>query len=288
MTFASALRWPFAVRVVLVTAISVFILVPNAWLCQHVIGLILEGASAVDWNQYVLAAGRFLDPPALYAVNDHYAYHYSPFLAPLFGALSPIGTDGWRVLHIAALATLPTWPMRIVTVLSWPFWFDVGTGNILIFVVALAAWALRGNQLVAMAYLVVLILVPRPLMMPVGVWLLWRQRELRFPFVALFFVHSVAVFVGGWSDEWIHALQAAAGDVLNPTNIGPSRFIGAWWILLGMPLAGVLTWRGRLGWAALAASLYWLPYYLLILLLELDPRTRKPRQIEDRVHSTND
>lgn len=34
-------------------------------------------------------------------------------------------------------------------------------------------------------------------------------------------------------------------------------------------LAIALTWRGRLGLASMAASPYWLPYYFLMLLLEL-------------------
>jgi hypothetical protein len=168
--------------------------------------------------------------------------------------------------------------MRIIALVSWPFWFDVEAGNILIFVVVLAAWALRGSRSGAIAYLALLILVPRPLMVPVALWLLWQRPELRLPFVALLGAHTVAVLLGGWGGDWLHALQASSGDVLNPANIGPSRFIGGWWMIIGLPMAVLLTFRGRLGWAGLAASLYWLPYYLLVLLLELPSKVQDPRR----------
>jgi hypothetical protein len=46
-------------------------------------------------------------------------------------------------------------------------------------------------------------------------------------------------------------------------NVGPSRWLGAWWLLAGIPLAAWLTWRGRVGLASLAVSPYLLPYYLM-------------------------
>lgn len=82
-------------------------------------------------------------------------------------------------------------------------------------------------------------IVPRPLMIPVAAWLLWTRPV------------------------------AAGGDVAIPSNVGPSRFIGIPWLLVGVPLAAWLTLRGRLGVAALAASRYWLPYYLLFPIVEL-------------------
>jgi hypothetical protein len=266
------------VRLPLILTISVLVLAPNVWLAARSIGLILDGAPAVDWNQYVRAARNFADPSALYAVTGDYAYHYSPFVAPVFGLLAPVGTIGWRLLHILAIAALPTLPMRVLAAVSWPFWFDVEAGNILIFVVVLAAWALRGSRLAALSYLLLLILVPRPLMAPIGLWLLWQWPELRVPFVAMLCVHTAAVVLGGWAPDWIHALQASTGDVSSPANLGPSRFIGAWWLLIGLPAAAVLTRRGKLGWASLAASLYWLPYYLLVLLLELARPGTRPSQ----------
>ena len=41
--------------------------------------------------------------------------------------------------------------------------------------------------------------------------------------------------------------------------------------IAGLALAVWLTWQGRLGFASLAASPYWLPHYLLMGLLEAQP-----------------
>ena len=119
-------------------------------------------------------------------------------------------------------------------------------------------------------------------MLPPAVWLLWKRPEWRIPFVAVAAVQVVAVVATGWGSEWLGAMLAASGDVGIPSNIAPSRFIGTLpWMAVGLPLAAWLTWKGRLGLASLAASPYWLPYYLLMLLLEL-PARRAPRD-EDSV-----
>jgi hypothetical protein len=249
---------------------------PNLWLAGRSIGIILGGAPAVDWNQYVEAANRFWNGGVLFEWTATYGYHYSPLLAPFFGLLTPIGTIGWRLLHVGAVLALPSWPMRVIALLSWPFWFDVEAGNIVVFVVVVAAWALRGSRGAAVAYLVLLVLIPRPLMVPVAAWLLWQHRSLRVPFIGLLAAHAVVVVVGGWASDWLSALLAASDDVGNWSNVGPSRFIGTWWMATGLPLAFWLTLRGRLGWASLCASPYWLPYYLLMLLLELRPPRADP------------
>jgi hypothetical protein len=242
----------------------------NVYLVARSAGLILQGAPAVDWAQYVEAGRRVFSGGDLYAVTDTYAYHYSPVLAWAFAPLAAIGTVGWRLLHFVAVLALPGWPMRMLGLLSWPFWYDVEAGNLLAFVVLAAAWAARGSRVGSAAFLALVLLVPRPLMLPVAAWVLWKQPEWRIPFVAAFAVHAVVVVATGWADDWTVALLAAGGDVTNPSNVGPSRVLGTVpWVLIGVPLAGWLTVRGRLGLASLMASPYWLPYYLLVLLLEL-------------------
>ena len=172
----------------------------NLYLVGRSMGLILGGAPAVDWIQYVEASRR-LAGGELYAVTDTYAYHYSPLLAALFGPLSLIGTMGWRLLHLVAAAAMPTWPMRLLTLASWPFWYDVEAGNLLVFVVLAAAWAFRGSRFASGAFLLLVLLVPRPLMLPVAAWLLWQRPELRLPFVIAFAVHAIAVLATGWGTE---------------------------------------------------------------------------------------
>ena len=262
-------------HLVLVASAVGLVAAVNVYLAARSVSLTVAGAPAVDWEQYREAGRRVVNGGDLYAVTDTYAYHYSPILAYLFGPLSLLGTIGWRLLHVVAALTLPTWPLRALALASWPFWYDLEAGNILVFVVVAAAWALRGNRLAIGAYLVLLLLVPRPLMLPVAAWLLWHHPEWRIPFVLAFGIHAVAVLATGWGPEWLGAMVAAGGDVANPSNIGPSRFIGTLpWMAVGLPLGAWLVWKGRLGFASLAVSPYWLPYYLLMLLLELRPAHR--------------
>lgn len=261
--------WTWGRMLVLLLVVGLVAAV-NVYLALRSVGVILEATPAVDWEQYVEAGRRVFAGGELYAVTDTYAYHYAPVLAWAFAPLAVLGTFGWRLLHVVAILALPTWPMRIAGLLSWPFWYDVEAGNVLAFVVLAAAWALRGNRVAAAAYLLLLMLVPRPLMVPVAAWLLWKQPELRIPFAGAFAIHAMVVIGTGWAADWAAALIAAGGDVANPSNVGPSRFIGTVpWLIIGLPLSAWLTIRGRLGLASLAASPYWLPYYLLVLLLEL-------------------
>jgi hypothetical protein len=118
-------------------------------------------------------------------------------------------------------------------------------------------------------FLVLAVLVPRPLMLPLTVWLLWKRPATRLPFLAFFVAHAVIVVWLGYAQDWFAALTDVNAELVNAYNFGPSRFIGAWWIPIGLALAAWLTWRGNLGFASLAISPYWLPYYFLMLVLEV-------------------
>ena len=254
---------------VLIAVAAGLLLTVSLYLSARSIGFIVGGTQAVDWVQYVEASRR-LGGGDLYAVTDTYAYRYSPLLAPVFGLLAPLGTFAWQALHVVAAVALPSWPLRLATLISWPFWYDVQTGNVMVFILLAAAWALTGNRLATGAYFLLAILIPRPLMLPVAAWLLWKRPEWRLPFAAALAAHALAVLATGWGPEWIGTIIAAGRDAGLPSNVGPSRFIGTLpWLVIGLPLAAWLTRRGRVGFASIAASPYWLPYYLIMPLLEL-------------------
>ena len=84
------------------------------------------------------------------------------------------------------------------------------------------------------------------------------------------------MLVVGWGPEWVARAADSPADIGSDFNIGPSRLVGAWWLVVGIPLAAWLTWRGRVGLAGLALSLYVLPYYLLMLILDLGAGQRQP------------
>lgn len=262
MTFLARLPpwWPWAV---VVAATFPFAL---AWW-----GLTLDGSVAFDWRIFVEAGERFwAGSPDLYEVNDVYSFRHSPLFAMAMPAVAWIGTLGVRLVTFVAAVAMPTGPMRLLALASWPLAIDLQHGALITVLVCVAAWALRGSRLAAIGFLVLALLSPRPLMLPVVAYLLWQQRWLRLPAVALVVAYAVAVAVTGYGDDWIAMLVTSGLDMYGtPLNLSPSRFIGGAWIPLGVALAAVLTWKGRPGFAALAINPYLLPHYLLFALLEL-------------------
>lgn len=258
------------IRVALMAAAVAVLAVINLQLLLITDWTMLRGGIGADWAIFV-EAGRRVEEGQLYAVEAEYAFRYSPVLAHVFGVVSAIGPLAWRIGHVLAAASLllidPR--MAVVTLIAWPFWFDVEAGNMVTFVFVLAAWALTGRRWAVGAYLALAILAPRPLALPVAAWLLWNQPDWRLPFAAVFAVHAVLVAVTGWGPEWVAALIGSSAEIESVLNFGPSRWIGWVWVPMGAVLAILLTVRGHLGWASLAASPYWLPYYLLMPLLEM-------------------
>lgn len=237
----------------------------------NVVGLatiVIDHQRAFDWDNYVEAARRF-PLGTLYLSQDPYAYRYAPQLAPVFGLLPALGLVAWRIAHFLALAALPSRRLALLLLVSYPFWFDVNTGNLMVFVLLAAAWAFNGNRVAIGIYLALCLVVPRPIMVPLLTWILWRRPEWRLPFAGMALLAVVTAIPTGYLSSWIGALLSAGGEIANDFNLSPSHLIGPAWLLIGVPLAAWLTLRGRLGWATMAISPYLLPYYVQMLGLEL-------------------
>lgn len=204
-------------------------------------------------------------------------YRWSPLAAYLLLPIVALGLTVWRVAHFAAVVLLRDWRLIVVVLLSWPFWADVEQGNVITFAFVAAALALQRNRPGEGVYLLLCLLMPRPLMAPVAVWILWHRPGWRVPFVVAAVAETGIVAAAGWLGPWLHVLVGSESELQNGANLGPSALIGGYWPFIGLPLAGWFTWRGRLGLASLAASPYWLLYYLLFGLLECVPSTRRLR-----------
>jgi hypothetical protein len=104
---------------------------------------------------------------------------------------------------------------------------------------------------------------------PLVLWLLWKQPQLRLPVAGMTAGYLVLTFATG--EAFAFALSLARGPELMVLeyNWGPTAWFGPAWLLIGIPLGVWLTWNGRVGWAALAASPHVIPYYLLVLLWEV-------------------
>lgn len=273
------LRWPLDWRLL--------VLLPIAGINLALVGVfvagMLLGSDAVDFRTYHAAADRYGDGTLYESAEDWYGWRYSPLAVPLFWAVTWVGEAAWRLLHVAALVLLPGWA-RWVALASFPFWFDVFAGNVMTFVLVAAYWALRGNRWAIGIFLVLSLLIPRPLMLPIAAWLLWRHRDWIAPMGLVLVLNAVAVWVTGYADDWALVLVSTGSELTSSVNVGPSAFIGVWWMLIAVPLAAFFLWRGFPATSGLLLQPYWLPYYLLMPLGDLvrggpagarQPRTRR-------------
>ena len=263
-------RGPHGLPSLPLAAILVAAAAVSLYSCFRVIEAVLTGYYAFDWENFIQAAAR-LDRGTLYEFDYPYTFRWSPVAAWILGFVTLMPVWAWQALHIVVLPLLRSWWLVVTCVVSYPLWFDIQTGNIMIFVAVAAVSAVRGNGLATGLFLALTVLVPRPLMLPLAVWLLWRRPAWRVPFALMFITHALVVVASGYGPEWIAALLTVAPELASEFNFGPSAFIGVAWIPFGLTLAIWFTCRGRLGLASLAASPYWLPYYYLMLVVELAP-----------------
>ena len=235
-----------------------------------VVEAVFTGYYAFDWENFVEAAAR-VGRGELYEIDYPYAFRWSPVAAWVLGVVTLMPLWLWQILHVAVLPLLRSWWLVAACLVTYPLWFDIQTGNVMVFVIVAGFWALRENRVATALYLAMTLLVPRPLMIPLAAWILWHRPAWRIPFTLFFAAHTLLVLASGYATEWITALLAVETEFTSDFNYGPSRFIGLAWVPIGIGLAVWLTRRNRLGLASLAISPYWLPYYFLMLLLEYRP-----------------
>ena len=228
------------------------------------------GPGAGDWQLW-------LTVPDMLARGDLYGdplhqFVWSPVAAWLMAGVIQLGYWTWFALHVAAVFVIRSWSLIGLTFLTWPFWHDTAEGNVMTFIFVSGALALGGSRVGTLIYLVLLVLMPRPVQVPLALWLLWRMPEVRWPFAALFVGHFAVVLASGYGTDWIEAVRAYGTGGAMVNTIGPPRWLGFAWLVIGIPL-GLWLWRqGRLGLAGIALSPYWLPGYLLMWLIEFVPR----------------
>jgi hypothetical protein len=232
---------------------------------------ILSGSDGVDWLTYVAATDRFADGTLYESGEWWYGWRYSPVAVFPFMLIAQVGEAVWRLLLGLSLVGLPG-RARFLALASYPFWFAIHAGSLIVPTVVVAYLALRGNRWAIGAYFVLSVLVPRPLMIPIAAWLLWKHHAWRVPFVVLFIAHAAAVVATGYGEEWLAVLaEVGPAEVAQQLNVAPSALVGFWWLVPALPLACWAFAVGRPAMAGLLIQPYWLPYYLLILLADRIP-----------------
>lgn len=264
---------PISLRLVLLLAVVAVLAVPNAILLGEAFSFMATREYVFDWWLFGEASsrigtGRMYDWGMPGQFGDGYDYRYSPLFAYLITPFTWLGIGVWRALHVAALLLLPR-RLALVALVAWPFWLDVANANVMAFAMVFGFLALRGSQGAMIVYLSLALLVPRPLYLPLLIWLAWRRPDWRLPMVGVAVAYGVLTLLTGEALPFLSSLTRGTELIGLDYNWGPSAFLGPAWLLFGVPLALWLTWRGSVGWAGLAISPHVLPYYLLVLLWEV-------------------
>ena len=269
---------PLALRLGRTVGFGLLIVLSIALSLRHVILTGDFATTPFDWQQFEIATQR-LGTGTLYEWefrgSFEYSYRYSPLFAHLMVPLVGLGITVWRFLQFAVLLMLP-WRVAVLALLAWPFWEDVYNANVMTFVFVAGWLAINGNRWGTMAYLLLTALVPRPLMLPLLVWILWRQPWARGP-AAIGLVACVGLTLATGEAAGFVAALARGGNMIEfERNYGPSRWFGWAWLVVGVPLAVWLVWMGRIGFASLAVSPYLLPYHFIVALWETARTRDKP------------
>jgi hypothetical protein len=196
-------------------------------------------------------------------------WRYSPLLVPVVGLMvagGPWVLGAAHLMAVSVLARLGDWTVWLVAFSAF-FWVDLVVGNIFTLVAVAAAFAVAGSRAGSVLYLALTLLMPRPVQIPLAIWLVWRRPELRTPFALIFVVQAVGVVASGLAGQWLGSLFGSASLTFETFSLGPGRIFGLWWVVIGIPAAALMIWRGSAAVAALAglvASPFLLPQYLLM------------------------
>lgn len=237
-------------------------------LVREMRGLTQERWRHNDWDNFA-----YLNPLRPY---DEPAYLWSPVAAWLLQVMPLIGYPLFSIAKVASLFLIRDWRVIAALLVTWPFWFDLRTGNTVIFVFVAAWLAMTGNRYAIWVFYALTVLIPRMIMVPVALWIFWKYPESRRAAIVIFVVHAVLVLLTGQLDEWMAQLsERSAWEMARDQNWLPSRWIGTWWSIGAVAISAVLLYFQRVGISSLAASYYFHGNYVIFLLLEVHPALRR-------------
>ena len=274
-----------------------------------VVSLGIRGDWAFDFTCcYQQAGQRFLDGEDLYAWSETYTFRYTPWTALLFTVLAPmpewVAILFWLTLKAvvllgAAVLFARAWvgvdrPLAFtLAALFPPAMHDLMIGNVSTFTLAVEVMLLRLRPLLGgAAFGLLLLLVPKPHLIPILAWLLLRQT--RTGLIALGVgaggvLAGVAVFgIEPWLG-FIGTLREPLGRDFT-ANIALSGLIGPVGVVISVILAAGLfamavVRRGPegLGYAILSGIVlgpYTFIHYLVGVLVAAEPLLRtNPRRL---------
>jgi hypothetical protein len=244
---------------------------------------------APDFQQYAGAWQRLLDGVPLYGPD--WKWRYSPVALLLIGPATAAGLAGWTALHFAAVLLIRPWWLAVGFGLSWPFWVDVVSGNTGTFVAVAGIAAISGSRIGVYSYWWLLLVIPRPLQLPLAAYLIWRRPHDRIGFLILATANLALLIVMGQGPEWISYLVSRGAENVDAVfNIHPGAGFGAYWLIVGVPVAALLVRLGWPGQAGLALSPSLLAQYLLMAFVPRapEPMRRRPSGPAVTPHAPDD
>ena len=248
------------------------------------------------------------DPSTLYEWSDTYTFRYTPLGALLFVPLVPLsaGAAAWAwlgfklvVLGVTAVwysrpwVGVDRWLVLLAVVVFPPIVHDLVLGNVstitVLVLLALARWPdARGGVVFGL----LLALMPKPHLIPVLVYLAFRQRQAFAASVATIAVAVLSGVVLFGIEPWVEF----AGTLREPlertftANIGFSALLGPIGVAVGVIVAGAIFVVGALmggarGYglgivAGIVAGPYTFIHYLAGSIVAAEPVLRtKPRRL---------
>jgi hypothetical protein len=274
-----------------------------------VISLGIRGDWAFDFTCcYQQAGQRFLAGEDLYAWSETYTFRYTPWTALLFTVLAPmpewIAILAWLAVKAAVLVGAAALFARAWTGADRTFAFtlaalfppamhDLMIGNVSTFTLAVEIMLLRLRPAIAgPAFGLLLLLVPKPHLIPILAWLLLRQTRTGLIAVGVGAVGVLAGVVVFGIDPWlgfIGTLREPLGrdftaNIALSGILGPAGVVISTALAVGLFALAVMR-RGPegLGYAILSGIVlgpYTFIHYLVGVLVAAEPLLRaRPRRL---------
>lgn len=252
------------------------------------VGAVLYSAwDSVDLAVYVEAGRRFgagLSPYGFELPPIGALFRYSPMfaagMAPLSGLPFPAVALGWRLVEVALLALSVRglgW-LGVAIVVNPLVVLDLSVANVgTLFTAAMIMVVRWPSVRTVTVYALLVLLIPKPTLLPVLAWGLWRVRAAWLPVGA---VAAAGVALIALVPDFGHAILTGDRIFGMLQNLA---FVPAWLVAALMAMSVVLTvlsvrWPRLLGPASVLASPYYFSYSLVPLLVSLVPPASHARE----------
>ena len=260
------------------------------------LGAVLYSAwDSVDLAVYVEAGRRFaagLSPYGFALPPIGALFRYSPVfaagMAPLSGLPFPMVALGWRLVELALLGLSVRglgW-LGVAIVVNPLVMLDLSVANVgTLFLAAMIMVVRWPSARTVTAYAILVLLIPKPTLLPVLAWGLWRVRASWLPVAGVGVAGLAMVLL---VPDFGHAILSGDRIFGMLQNLA---FLPGWLVAILMASSVVLTVasvrRPRLlGPASVLASPYYFSYSLVPLLLALVPGPEAERESDAPVRSS--